>query len=355
VHEVRDPPLRRAVARPGPRAALTRPAFAAALLLAAPEAPAEREARLAFLGDMGTGDAAQMRVRDQLLRWAPPLVFLLGDNVYPDGSAARFRERFDDVYAPVMARGSAFHAALGNHDVRPCPAAALDPLPPDASAYDWRARGCDVEFHLTHREFGYVRERRYYSVPTEDAAEPLAEVFVLDSNTLAIRDGKLRPGREDAIQLEWLDRALAASRARWKLVTLHHPPHTPLGKGYFLGVVRHSSEPGLLAQLGPILRRHDVDAVLAGHNHFYARMQPQAGVRYFVSGGGGSTPLYDQQPKPGYVAAGGKFLHILYVRLTEARFEYWAIDDAGRSRDAGFWAKGDPADTPFPLGSLPPE
>jgi hypothetical protein len=354
VHEVGDLPVRRALAGAGPRASLSLPSFALALLAAAPS-PTEREARVAFLGDTGSGDEHQRRVRDQLLRRAPPLVFLLGDNVYSEGSAALFRERYDDVYASVMAQGSEFHATLGNHDVLPCPAAALDPLPPDASAYNWRAPDCDVEFHLNHRSFGYVDGRRYYSVPSDEGAEPLLEVFVLDSNTLSVRGGKLRVGREDAIQVEWLDRALAASRARWKVVALHHPPHTPLGKGYFLGVVRHHREAGLEAQLGPILRRHGVDAVVAGHNHFYARLVPQGGIRYFVTGAGGRTPLYDQQAKPGYVAAGGKFLHFLQVRLTEARFEYYAIDDLGRSRDAGWFAKGDPTDTPLPIGTLPPE
>jgi hypothetical protein len=93
--------------------------------------------------------------------------------------------------------------------------------------------------------------------------------------------------------------------------------------------------------------------VLAGHNHFYARMVPQDGIRYFVSGGGGRS-AYEFKDQPGYVAAGGGFYHFLYVRLTRDRFEYYAIDRDGRSRDAGWWAKGDAADHPLPAGTRPP-
>lgn len=310
---------------------------------------------MAFLGDAGSGDNEQKAVRDQLERFTPGLVFLLGDNIDDDGSALRIKERFDDVYAPLIARGVGFHAALGNHDVNLCRAVDYDPLPADANAYRWRDPGCDVEFQLAHRDLGYHEGRRYYSVASDDGPEPLLEVFVLDSNTLRAREGKLRLSREDSAQVDWLDRSLGASHARWKVVTLHHPPQTPRGRGSFLGLGPggHQREPGLEVQLGPIFRRHGVDAVFAGHNHFYARMLPRIGVRFFVSGGGG-RPLYDPERAPGYAAAAGRFHHFVYVRASESRFEYYAIDSAGRSRDAGWFGKDDPADTPFAAGTLPP-
>ena len=106
-------------------------------------------------------------------------------------------------------------------------------------------------------------------------------------------------------------------------------------------------------QLDPVLSRHPVDAVFAAHNHFYARMMPQAGIRYFVSGGGGRR-VYGFQPAPGYLAGGGAYLHMLYVRLTRDRFEYYVVDSRGRSRDAGWFAKGDKLDHPLPADALPP-
>ena len=356
MHAIGRLPVRRAVADRDREGALTPRGLAvAALLLAFAGAggAAERDARFAFLGDIGSGDRGQKAVRDQLLARAPPFVFLLGDNIDDQGSALLIKDRFDDMYAQVMATGASFHAALGNHDVQACRAADVDPLPPDANAYSWRAAGCDVEFHLSHRDFGYADARRYYSVLSDEGPEPLVEVFVLDSNTLRAREGKLKVSREDTAQVDWLDQGLAASRARWKIVALHHPPQSPRGRGSFLGLGGHDREPGLEAQLGPLFRKHGVDAVFAGHNHFYARLVPRDGVRFFVSGGGGRV-LYDMDKAPGYVAAAGKFHHFVYVRATESRFEYYAIDDTGRSRDAGHWAKGDATDTPAPAGALPP-
>jgi len=315
----------------------------------------ERESRIVFMGDAGTGDANQYAVRDQLLRRAPRFVFLLGDNIYTKGRPRFFKSRYDDVYAPLMAKGVRFHAALGNHDVYECRAATYSgPLPPNRDAYRWRDDGCEVEEHLEHDSFGYVNERRYYSVVTDSAAEPLAEVFVLDTNTLGIAETRLPPAGEDTAQVRWLDRTLGVSRARWKVVVMHHPPHTPTASNKFLGLGDgRIREVRLENQLTPILAKHRVDVVFAGHNHFYARMFPQDGIRYFVAGGGGRR-IYGYAPQPGYVAMGGVFLHYVYTRITEQRFEYYTIDSRGRSRDAGWWAKGEARDHLMPPGTFPP-
>lgn len=306
----------------------------------------EREVHVAFLGDEGTGGRRQKAVRDQLQRRGPRLVFLLGDNVYDEGQAERIRERYDDVYQPVMMRGATFHAALGNHDVKRCSVAPLDPLGAGASAYRWQTPGCDVEDHLNHAAFGYRDQRRYYSVGSSDGSSPLMEVFVLDSNTLG--DAKLDPPREDGAQLEWLDTALTRSRAVWKVVAMHHPLHSGYSKES-----REEMRMGLRAQLKPIFESHEVDAVFSGHDHIYSRGTPSGGVRYFVSGGGGGG-LYHVEDLPDDIAVAGSFHHFVYVRATESVFEYYAIDSEGRSRDAGSFVKGASVDVPFPEGTLPP-
>ena len=313
----------------------------------------EAEVRMAFIGDGGTGDSNQAAVRDQILRFLPRFLFLLGDNIYSDGRGAYIRPRFYDVYQPLLLRGVIIHSALGNHDVQECFGAGVDPLPATADAYRVADRGCDVEEHLGHGPFGYVGQHRYYSVASDPGPSPLVEVFVLDSNTLAGTQSKT-PLRPDRAQVEWLDRALGASRARWKVLAMHHPPHSPVAKNGFLGFGDgRVPEVALKNQIEPILARHSVDAVFAAHNHFYARMVPQTGVRYFVSGGGGRR-TYGFQPAPGYLATGGGFLHLLYVRLTRDRFEFFVVDSRGRSRDAGWFAKGDRVDRLLPAGSLPP-
>jgi hypothetical protein len=42
------------------------------------------------------------------------------------------------------------------------------------------------------------------------------------------------------------------------------------------------------------------------------------------------------------------------VRATAEAFEYYTIDDQGRSRDGGWFGKGDQTDHPFAPGTLPP-
>jgi len=314
----------------------------------------EAEVRMAFIGDGGTGDSNQAAVRDQILRYLPRYLFLLGDNIYSDGRAAYIRPRFYNVYQPLLLRGVIIHSALGNHDVQDCVigSAPAQALPATGDAYR-RDPDCYVDEHLGHGPFGYAAQHRYYSVASDQGASPLVEIFVLDSNTLAGSQSKT-PLRPDQAQLDWLDRALGASRARWKVLAMHHPAHSPTAKNGFMGFGDgRVPEVALKNQLDPILARHGVDAVMSAHNHFYARMFPQAGVRYFVSGGGGRR-VYGFQPSPGYLATGGAFLHMLYVRLTRDRFEYFAVDSKGRSRDAGWFAKGDRADRPLPAGSLPP-
>ncbi|MEL6693252.1 MAG: metallophosphoesterase [Pseudomonadota bacterium] len=64
------------------------------------------------------------------------------------------------------------------------------------------------------------------------------------------------------IQADWLDRQLAASDATWKIVSMHHPIFSS-GRG------RDSAD--RRAVLLPVLERHDVDLVLQGHDHTYAR------------------------------------------------------------------------------------
>ncbi len=76
-------------------------------------------------------------------------------------------------------------------------------------------------------------------------------LFVLDTNQPDL-----------AVQAEWLDRQLAASQARWRVVTMHHPVFSS-GKGRDNQKVRGA--------LLPILLKHKVDLVLQGHDHTYAR------------------------------------------------------------------------------------
>ena len=308
------------------------------------------EAYVAFMGDAGSGNRPQARVRDRLLDRSRngllDYVFTIGDNVYESGDADEIDEKYFFVYARLLLEGVRFHSALGNHDVEDCYASGARPLPRDSSAYV----GCDVAAQLDPANwFGYVDQARYYSVRSgEDPA--LFEVFVLDSNTLPTGQSKLDEDENDTAQVEWLRGALAASSAQWKIVVTHHPMHTPTAASWFLNpfsfFTGHDRDEGL-DFLEPIFVEYGVDVVFQGHNHFYARLEPRQGVRYFVSGGGGKD-TYKFDSEPGYVVDRedqGDFNHFVHVRMTRDRFEYCVVDDSGTVRAAGSFAKGDDSDT----------
>jgi hypothetical protein len=77
------------------------------------------------------------------------------------------------------------------------------------------------------------------------------EVFVLDTQ-----------GGELAAQATWLDAALGASTARWKVASFHHPIFSS-------GRDRDNKE--RREALLPVLKKHNIDLVLQGHDHTYAR------------------------------------------------------------------------------------
>ena len=311
------------------------------------------EARLVFVGDTGAGNDRARAVRDAILGTVEAAgashLFLLGDNVYENGEAAYIAPRFVDVFRPVL-RLATIHAALGNHDVQKCRGTRRRPVPRDASAYE-PARDCWAADHLATAEFGYLEGGRYYTVAIPDAAEPLVEVFVLDTNTLGDDQARIEDGADHA-QLAWLDAALSASRARWRAVAMHHPIHSPTRRRFFFG--RRGPDERLRAQLEPLFVEHGVDIVFQGHQHLYARPHPRRGVRYIVSGAGSKSPDAFQ-PDDGTHARRdrGKFNHFVYVRATADRFEYCVIDDERRVRDGGWFAPGDEDDAAFPAGACP--
>src|SRR5262249_8653690 len=85
-----------------------------------------------------------------------------------------------------------------------------------------------------------------------------------------------------AEQEAWLEADLAAARTRGVRAIVAFTHDGPFSRGY------HGGNPVARARYVPILARHHVDLLLAGHDHLYQRGE-QGGVRYAVTGGGGAT------------------------------------------------------------------
>ena len=87
-----------------------------------------------------------------------------------------------------------------------------------------------------------------------------------------------------------------------------------------------------------LVRRHRKGARVweAHREHFYQRLKPQQGVRYFVSGGAAKLRRGDIDPDPMITAKGyDQGYHFMVVEIAGDAFFFQAINDAGDTVDAG--------------------
>ena len=182
-----------------------------------------------------------------------------------------------------------------------------------------------------YKYFALPKPEYYYSFKYGNA-----EFFVLDTNTNRNLTAK-------GEQFAWLDKALAASDARWKVCYHHHPPFSSddddFGDswkgGTTAGDVRVRSFVGLY-------EKHKVDVVFNGHVHVYERTWPikggkvdeKAGVTYITSGGGGGK-LENFAPTPAFFKMEARSdYHFCYATVHGGTFHMKAFDHDGRLFDS---------------------
>jgi hypothetical protein len=210
--------------------------------------------RLAVVGDIGLAGADEQAVADLVAGWDPELVITLGDNNYPDGAAST-------IDANV---GQYYHRFIAPYRGEYGPGADINRFFPTPGNHDWRSG--DLAPYLDY--FELPGNERYY----EFTWGPV-HFFALDSDRRE-PDGN----DDDSEQARWLESALARSSAAWKVVYMHHAPYAS-GK--------HGPEPS--AQWP--YHAWGADAVLAGHDHIYERIERPEGL-YFVNGLGGNPERY---------------------------------------------------------------
>ncbi len=213
--------------------------------------PTASATRFAVVGDFGLEGEAEASVANMVAAWTPEFVVTTGDNNYPDGSAATLDRNVGQYY----------HAFIAPYKGQFGPGATVNRFWPVLGNHDWVVGSLDT--YLAY--FTLPGNGRYYSVERG----PIA-LFALDS-----MPGEPDGWTADSSQAAWLKGALAASRAAWKIVVLHHAPYS-------------SGHHGASTWMRWPFAAWGAQLVLGGHDHTYERVQ-QDGITYVVNGLGGSA------------------------------------------------------------------
>lgn len=243
------------------------------------------ELRVLALGDFGIGLPAERTTGEALSRFErrnpASLLLALGDNDYTAG--ASFSESWNESFGWLRRAGVGVAGVLGNHDVMF-----------EGGSYELAA--LDMPRRYYTRRFGDV------------------QLFALDSNETG-----------DA-QTRWLRRALASSRASWKIAAFHHPAYTCGG---------YTGRKDIVRRWTPLFARYHVQLVLSGHDHNYQRFLPRRRVTYVVDGGGGAHLYaivacpYPYPRRLRAISAHG----FLYLIVASDRLDGYAISMGGRVID----------------------
>jgi len=236
--------------------------------------PKDRGMRFMVIGDWGTGGRGQAQVAESMARTATEYgcdyVISTGDNIYPKGVDSAKDPQWDRKFVAMYHdRGvtQPFYATLGNHDYG---------LEPDAQ----------IEYGTVNPQWHLPA--RYYTERLTAPDGTTVQLFALD--TQLVQTAAKGAAEE---QREWLDRALAASDARWKIVFGHHMLYSNGVYGN-LKRMRDAFESTLI--------NHRVPLYLCGHDHDIQLLKPVDGVSYVVSGGGGGSRDTSWGPNSIYAA-----------------------------------------------------
>lgn len=240
----------------------------------------------AVIGDNGTGKAPQYEVARQMLKShaAQPfeLVVMVGDNLYGSQQPRDFVDKFEIPYGPLLRMGIAFYATLGNHD----------------------------EPANRHYPNFNMNGQRYYSF-----ARGPARFFVFDTNFM------------DPLQVKWIDGALATAQEEWKIAVFHHPIYSSGN--------RHGPNVSLRVVLEPMLLRHGVDVVFAGHEHVYERITEQKGITHFIVGSSGQLRKGGITPSASTAASFADDNAYLIATIHGRSMAFQAISRTGAVVDSG--------------------
>jgi predicted phosphodiesterase len=243
--------------------------------------------RFLVMGDTGTGTDKQQQLAQLMLRYRQIFPFefalMLGDNMYGGEKAVDYKQKFEDVYRPLIDQKVKFYAALGNHD------------------------DSNQRFYA----FFNMDGQEYYRFTKGNVS-----FYSLNSNYM------------DKKQLDWFTGKLATDTSTWKIAFFHHPPYSSGGA--------HGSDAKLREIVEPIFIKHGVNVVFAGHEHFYERIKPQNGIYYFISGSGGKLRKGDVNKASALMAkAYDDDMSFMLIEIDDKEMHFQVVSRTGETVDSG--------------------
>lgn len=138
-----------------------------------------------------------------------------------------------------------------------------------------------------------------------------------------------------ALQARWLDEVLAREKARWVIVSHHHP---------LFSVAAGRDNPSLREQWLPVYERHGVDLVLQGHDHAYGRgrnvaegkavARREGGPVFVVSVAGPKQYIADARARAALEVVGEDMQLYQIVQIDGERLKFRSKTVTGRVYDA---------------------
>jgi len=160
------------------------------------------------------------------------------------------------------------------------------------------------------------------------------QFFMIDTN---------RDVRPSSPQYRWLESALKASTAKWKIAVHHHPPYSSDNDDFGDSNVGPTTDGEV--DVRPLCRLYDkygVDFCFAGHIHSYERTYPikagkivseGQGTVYIVVGGGGGDLETPKPTRSVYSRIVRRVNHFGMIAADARSLEFRAYDDKGQLFD----------------------
>lgn len=266
----------------------------------------ENTLKFIVMGDWGMGTPGQMliaqRMDEKAEKDGAAFVLLTGDNFYYNGVSGindeQWQTKWRDVYTGKSLQ-IPFYAVLGNHDYGHIP-----------GFYTANSQA-QIEFSAHDPRWKMPARNYVFSKPVSTSTS--VDFFALDTTPIA-------DNQTDSIniRLAWLESALKASTAKWKIVYGHHPVFSNGWQG---------PETRMVNLFKPLMEKYHVDVYFCGHDHDVEILQPVNGVHYIVSGGGGATDRdVTWRDNTIYTNTNGGFV---WCAVTDNMLEAQCVDHSG--------------------------